>query len=192
SMSPDASRTSSSRGRNLYPHEVEELASRAEGIRKGCIVAFGLNDEASGTEKLVVVAETRERDAVRLGAMVAKVTELVSQGLGLPRDRVELSPPGSIPKTSSGKLRREETKHLYLAGTLSASRAPAWLQIVRLGTGTALRDFGRKIIAGIQRGLEILYGVYFFFAFLLWIVPTWAIVQFIKDHKKAGRFTSSA
>ena len=32
-------------GRNLYPHEVEELAARAEGIRKGCVVAFGLKDE---------------------------------------------------------------------------------------------------------------------------------------------------
>ena len=48
-------------GRNLYPHEVEELAARAEGIRKGCVVAFGFKDEASGTEKLVVVAESRER-----------------------------------------------------------------------------------------------------------------------------------
>jgi len=38
-------------GRNLYPHEVEELAARAEGIRKGCVVAFGLTDEAAGTEK---------------------------------------------------------------------------------------------------------------------------------------------
>ena len=120
-------------GRNLYPHEVEELATRAEGIRKGCVVAFGLNDEASGTEKLVVVAETRERDAARRAAIAAKVTEQVSQGLGLPPDRVELIPPGSIPKTSSGKLRREETKQLYLAGTLAAGRAPAWVQIARLG-----------------------------------------------------------
>ena len=103
-------------GRNLYPHEVEELAARAEGIRKGCIVAFGLKDEASGTEKLVVVAETRERDAARRGVIASAVTELVSQGLGLPPDRVELIPPGSIPKTSSGKLRREETKQLYLGG----------------------------------------------------------------------------
>jgi len=44
-------------GRNLYPHEVEELAARAEGIRKGCVVAFGLKDPGSGTEKLVIVAE---------------------------------------------------------------------------------------------------------------------------------------
>jgi fatty-acyl-CoA synthase len=179
-------------GRNLYPHEVEELAAHADGIRKGCIVAFGLKDEASGTEKMVVVAETRERDSARRAALASAVTDLISRGLGLPPDRVELIPPGSIPKTSSGKLRREETKQLYLAGTLSASRAPAWLQIARLGTGSIVRNAGRQILAGVERGLEILYGVYFRVVFLLWIVPTWVMVQFIKDHRKAGRFTSSA
>jgi 1-acyl-sn-glycerol-3-phosphate acyltransferase len=112
--------------------------------------------------------------------------------LGLPPDRVELIPPGSIPKTSSGKLRREETKQLYLAGTLSASRAPAWLQIARLGTGSAVRNFGQEIRAAAKRGLEILYGLYCAVVFSLWIVPTWAMVQFIKDPKEAGRFTSSA
>jgi 1-acyl-sn-glycerol-3-phosphate acyltransferase len=112
--------------------------------------------------------------------------------LGLPPDRVELIPPGSIPKTSSGKLRREETKQLYLAGTLSASRAPAWLQIVRLGTRSTLRNFGRGVVTSLKRGLEILYGLYFGVVFLLWIVPTWELVQLINDHKKAGRFTSSA
>ena len=178
-------------GRNLYPHEVEELAARADGIRKGCIVAFGLTDEATGTEKLVVVAETRERDAARRASLASAVTDLVSRGLGLPPDRVELIPPGSIPKTSSGKLRREETRQLYLAGTLSASRAPAWLQIARLGTGSALRNLRREILAGAKRGLEILYGVYCGVMFLLWIVPAWMMVQFIQDHKKAGRFTSS-
>src|SRR5205814_78996 len=84
-------------GRNLYPHEVEELTTRAEGIRKGCVVAFGLSDEGSGTEKLVVVAETRERDAARRSALASAVTDLVSRGLGLPPARVELIPPGSIP-----------------------------------------------------------------------------------------------
>jgi fatty-acyl-CoA synthase len=179
-------------GRNLYPHEVEDLAARADGIRRGCIVAFGLADEAAGTEKLVVVAETRERDAARRAALASAVTDLVSRGLGLPPDRVELIPPGSIPKTSSGKLRREETKQLYLAGTLSASRAPAWLQIARLGTSSTARNLGREILAGVKRGFEIFYGLYFGAVFLLWIVPTWMMVQFIRDHKKAGSFTSSA
>jgi fatty-acyl-CoA synthase len=179
-------------GRNLYPHEVEELAARAEGIRKGCIVAFGLKDEAAGTEKLVVVAESRESDTAKRAAIVAAVTEQVSRGLGLPPDRVEIIPPGSIPKTSSGKLRREETRQLYLAGKLSAAIRPAWMQIARLGAAGAVRSIGQTIISGVRRGLEILYGVYFAFVFSIWIVPTWLLVQLIKDEKAAGRFTSAA
>jgi 1-acyl-sn-glycerol-3-phosphate acyltransferase len=179
-------------GRNLYPHEVEELAARAEGIRKGCIVAFGLKDEASGTEKLIVVAESREREPARRAAIVAAVTEQVSQGLGLPPDRVELIPPGSIPKTSSGKLRREETKQLYSSGKLSAGKAPAWVQIARLATAGATRTIGAAIWSGVRRGLEILYALYFGVVFFLWIVPTWTIVNFISDFRKAGRFTSAA
>ena len=179
-------------GRNLYPHEVEELAARVEGIRKGCIVAFGVKDEATGTEKLIVVAESREREASRGAAMAAAVTEQVSQGLGLPPDRVELIPPGSIPKTSSGKLRREETKQLYLAGKLSEGKAPAWLQIAKLAAASGTRTAGSEIWSGLRRGLEILYGVYFCFVFLAWIVPTWIIVNFIKDQRKAGRFTTAA
>src|SRR5262249_49193619 len=89
-------------GRNLYPHEVEELAGRADGVRRGCVVALGLKDAGSGTEKLVVVAETREAQAARRSAIAAAVSREVAAGLGLPPDRVELVPPGSIPKTSSG------------------------------------------------------------------------------------------
>jgi fatty-acyl-CoA synthase len=179
-------------GRNLYPHEIEELASRADGIRKGCIVAFGLKDESSGTEKLIVVAEVRDRDAKRRAAIGAAVTDQISRGLGIPPDRVELIPAGGIPKTSSGKLRREETRKLFLAGTLAAERLPTWMQIARLSAGSALRSFGKMMVMGGKRALEMLYGVYFVIVFLLWIVPTWAIVYFFKDHRAAGRFTSSA
>jgi 1-acyl-sn-glycerol-3-phosphate acyltransferase len=179
-------------GRNLYPHEVEELAARADGIRKGCIVAFGTKDEASGTEKLIVVAESREPDESRRAAIAAVVTEKISQGLGLPPDKVELIPPGSIPKTSSGKLRREETKQLYLSGKLSAGRPPAWMQIVKLAIASTARTIGADVKAIVVRAGEILYGIYFGIAFLLWIVPCWAMVMFIKDHRKAGRFTSEA
>jgi fatty-acyl-CoA synthase len=179
-------------GRNLYPHEVEELAARVDGIRKGCIVAFGLKDESSGTEKLVVVAEVRERDARKLAVISAAVTDQISRGLGLPPDRVELLLPGSIPKTSSGKLRREETRQLFAKGSLAVGRAPAWLQIARLGAGGFLRNVGRTFASGFRRALEILYGLYFIVVFFVWIVPSCTIVRFIKDHRAAGRFTSAA
>ena len=179
-------------GRNLYPHEIEDLVARVEGIRKGCIVAFGLKDEASGTEKLVIAAEVREREPARQNAIAAAVTEQITRGLGIPPDRVELLPPGSIPKTSSGKLRREETRRLYVAGTLSAKRPAAWLQITRLGTSSALRGLEATAASAFNRALEILYGIYFVILFSLWIVPAWLGVKFVKDHRAAGRFTSSA
>ena len=179
-------------GRNLYPHEVEELASRVEGIRKGCIVAFGLRDQVSGTEKLIVAAEVRERDTARKTAIAAGVTQQIMRGLGIPPDRVELLAPGSIPKTSSGKLRREETRRLYLEGSLSATRPAAWLQIARLSIRGGLQSLGPTLRSAFARVGEIVYGVYFGIVFLFWIVPTWLAVQFIHDDRAAGRFTSSA
>ena len=179
-------------GRNLYPHEVEELAARAEGIRKGCVVAFGLQDHGAGTEKLVIVAESREADTAKRNALTAAIAEQVTRGLGLPPDRVELIPPGSIPKTSSGKLRRDETKQLYEAGTLTASKPPAWVQIARLGAGAYVKEGAQAVWSGIRTALEKIYGVYFIIVFFLWIVPSWMIVKQYKDHKAAGRFTSAA
>jgi fatty-acyl-CoA synthase len=179
-------------GRNLYPHEVEELVSRAEGTRKGCVVAFGLKDAESGTEKLVVVAESRLEDPAKKRALAAAINDEVTRGLGIPPDRVELIPPGSIPKTSSGKLRRDETKQLYLARTLGAGKAPAWVQIARLGTGTFLREAARKVWGTIRRGLEMIYGAYFCVVFILWIIPSCWIVSMYRDEKAAGRFTSAA
>ena len=179
-------------GRNLYPHEVEELASRAEGVRKGCVVAFGLLDEGTGTEKLMIAAESRESEPVRRAAIAAAITQLVSNGLGLPPDRVELIPPGSIPKTSSGKLRREETKRLYIANKLSARKAPAWQQIARLGTASVVHTVWRSVFTGARRVAELLYGVYTGIVFVLWIVPAWILLHLFSDQRRAGRFTSAA
>jgi fatty-acyl-CoA synthase len=179
-------------GRNLYPHEVEELASRVHAIRKGCVVAFGLQSQEDGTEKLVIVAETREENRAKRTALAASINEEVSRGLGMPPDRVELIRPGSIPKTSSGKLRREETKQLYVAGTLAAAKPPAWVQIAKLGTGSVLKGAASAVFQGIRTALEKIYGVYFFVVFISWIIPACAIVRLYKDHRAAGRYTSSA
>ena len=177
-------------GRNLYPHEVEELAARVEGIRKGCIVAFGLKDDASGTERLMVVAEAREANAARRAAIIAGITDQITKGLGLPPDRVELLPPGSIPKTSSGKLRREETKQLYLHGTLTRSKAPAWVQIARLAAASLWSNLGGAAKGVIHRFGQLVYSAYFALVFAVWLVCSWLVVLFITDPASVGRFTS--
>jgi 1-acyl-sn-glycerol-3-phosphate acyltransferase len=178
-------------GRNLYPHEVEELAARVDGVRKGCVVAFGVKDQSSGTEKLIVVAETRENHASRRAAIANAINLQISQGLGLPADRVELIPPGGIPKTSSGKLRREETRALFSAGSLSAERTPAWVQIARLGATGTLKNLFHMIAAAFRRAVQITYGIYVLALFAIWIIPAWFGVLFFHDPRTAGHYTSA-
>ena len=47
-------------------------------------------------------------------------------------------------------------------------------------------------LSGVKRGLEIMYGLILWWCLRLWIVPTWMIVQFFRDHRAAGRFTNGA
>jgi 1-acyl-sn-glycerol-3-phosphate acyltransferase len=175
-------------GRNIYPHEVEGIAAGVEGVRRGCVVAFGVRDAASGTERLVVTAEVRASDAGGKSRISRAITEQVAAGVGLPPDVVELVPPQSIPKTSSGKLRREETKRLYLAGTLGASRGPIWWQMTRLAVASSL-GFARRAFS---RTLEFLYGIYVGLIFAVWILPTWTLVRLAPSRDSAARITSRA
>ncbi len=119
-------------GHNIMPQEIEEAASGVQGVRKGCVAAFGVRDSASGTERVVVVAETRATSKDDLGRIENEVILRVTEAAGLPPDQVELVPPQSIPKTSSGKIRRNETRRLYESGALRATRRAPWLQIARL------------------------------------------------------------
>ena len=122
-------------GRNIVPQEVESATADVAGVRRGCIAAFGSVDAATGTERMVVVAETRataRNDILRIEAAVVKG---VDDRLGIPPDKVVLVPPHSIPKTSSGKIRRNETRILYESGQLRAGKRPPWVQLLRLWLG---------------------------------------------------------
>ena len=131
-------------GRNLYPYDFEQAAGDLEGVRRGCVALFSARaprgTAAAGTERLVVVAETRESAPERKAAIRAALNELSNERLGQPMDEVVLAPPHTVLKTSSGKIRRRAMADLYesgeLAGARSASR-PLWLRIVRLAAGGA-------------------------------------------------------
>ncbi len=141
-------------GRNIVPQEVEAAAAEVPGVRRGCIAAFGLTDEATGTERLVVAAETRATRADELEKIELAVLEKIDSVLGIPPDLVLLVRPHAIPKTSSGKIRRNETRNLYLSGKLNASKRAPWVQIVRLKFehfGSWLRLGTRRMTARLQR-----------------------------------------
>ena len=64
-------------GRNVIPQEVEEAAGGVDGVRRGCVVAFGLANDRQGTESVVVVAETRETSPQSAQRIEAEVREKI-------------------------------------------------------------------------------------------------------------------
>jgi fatty-acyl-CoA synthase len=101
-------------GRNVFPQDVEKAVGRAEGVRAGNVIAFGVHGR-HGKESLVVVAESRSSD---VESVKADVAARVRQAVGLPPKDVLLVAPGSLPKTSSGKLQRVLCRQRYLAEEL--------------------------------------------------------------------------
>jgi acyl carrier protein len=113
-------------GRNVSAQEVEDVVAAVPGIRRGCVAAFGVHDPALGTERLVVVAETREPEGSARDRLQRAVVEHVVGALGTPPDVVVIAKPGTVPKTSSGKIRRSAARDAYLQGTLGQRRAGVW------------------------------------------------------------------
>jgi 1-acyl-sn-glycerol-3-phosphate acyltransferase len=159
-------------GRNIYPQEVEEAVGSLAGIRKGCVAVFGSPDPASGTERLVVVAETREADAAALEALRGRVQDAVVGLLGEPADDVVLSAGRVVLKTSSGKVRRAASRELYETGA-TAQTAPraVWLQVARLVLAGLLPQARRGLRAAVDRLLGICAaGSFLPFAVLAWLL----------------------
>ena len=124
-------------GRNVYPAEVEALATEVDDVRKGCVAAFGVPGALTGSEDLVVVAETRVKDPEILRKLATEIKKRVHAGIEISPDVVELVPPRTIPKTPSGKLRRATTRDRFLDGALIPKRLPAWMQVARLAGAAA-------------------------------------------------------
>jgi 1-acyl-sn-glycerol-3-phosphate acyltransferase len=119
-------------GRHIHPEEIEVVVGDLEDIRKGCVAAFGAADARTGTERLIVVAETRLTDPDALAALRQRVGEAATRLLEAPPEEIMLVPPGSVPKTSSGKLRRAATRDLFQQGRLGVRPRSASRQIIRL------------------------------------------------------------
>ena len=132
-------------GHNLFPQELEEAISALPGVRKGGVAVFAATDARTGTERLVVLAETRERDAAARSRMQAEINNLSVDLLGMPVDDIVLAPPRTVLKTSSGKLRRAACRELYERQRIGSTQRAPWLQMARLSLvgGTAQ---GRRMV----------------------------------------------
>ena len=136
-------------GRNIYPYELEDAAGDLDGIRKGCVAVFAGKDQRTGTERLVVVAETRETDPQRRDALVDRINELAVSVIGMPTDDVVLAAPRTVLKTSSGKIRRSATAELYNNNKLNPAGSGMAVQMARLlavSIGPQLRYWRRRLV----------------------------------------------
>lgn len=159
-------------GQHIYPQEVEEAVGEVPGIRKGCVAVIGAADPRTGTEGLVVVAETREADAGKLEGLRAKAGEAAARLLQAPPEEILLVPPHAVPKTSSGKIRRAAARQLYERGEFAKRHRGVRMQIVSLALSGALSALCRW-----QRtALELAYAGYWWAMVGLFAAVTWPLI----------------
>jgi acyl-CoA synthetase (AMP-forming)/AMP-acid ligase II len=107
------------RGRSHSPVEAEQAADAVEGVRTGCVVAASHMPEGAGGEELVLLVEARrdvsESDFPVIGKAVERAVLAATQ---LRADHVAVLAAGSLPRTSSGKLRRQEALQRWCRGAL--------------------------------------------------------------------------
>ena len=159
-------------GRNIYPYELEQAVGEIDGIRRGCVAVFGGSDPGSGTERLVVVAETRETEHAARAALSERVEALTSELLGLPADDVVIAAPGTVLKTSSGKIRRVALRDLYDRGALEPRRRAVWLQLARLAMAS-LAPLARRAW---RRAGELAFAGYVWGLFAALLAVAWPMV----------------
>ena len=162
-------------GRNVYPPELEEVVGNIEGIRNGCVAAFAAKDQRLATERLVILAETRETDANIKQDLERQISVLSSDLIGLPADEIILAPPHTVLKTSSGKVRRSACRELYEQNMLGQAPKAFWLQITR----TTLRSMlpaTRRLGQGL---VNRVYAAYSWALFSALACTTWLCVMLL-------------
>jgi 1-acyl-sn-glycerol-3-phosphate acyltransferase len=170
-------------GRNIYPQEVEEAVADVPGVRRGCVAAFGVEDARTGTEQLVVVAESRQQSDSGRSELSQAIVARVTDAIGIPPDQVFVAPPGAIPKSSSGKIRRSATKESFADGRLGRGRAPAAWQLAGLAGGA--------IVWRLTSALRWLGALAHTAWALLWVLvaipASWLAVRFAGNRTQARR-----
>jgi acyl-CoA synthetase (AMP-forming)/AMP-acid ligase II len=110
------------RGANHAPEEFEAALAGLPGLRPGCAVALGFTPPEGGEALLVLAERARGAAAGDDGALEAAVRRAVSARTGVQPHTVALLAPGTLPRTSSGKLRRQEALRRHQAGALAPPR----------------------------------------------------------------------
>ena len=107
-------------GQNYYPHDIESIAQRAEGLELGKVVAAGVRAKGASTDDLILFVLHR-MDMKEFMPMAAQVTRLVNEHTGL--EVAHVVPVKRVPKTTSGKIQRHLLEEDYVNGVYAAELA---------------------------------------------------------------------
>jgi len=179
-------------GRNIHPQEVEDVVGDVDGVRRGCVAAFAVCEPGAGNgeEHLVVMAETRlpEADEAAREALRERVRAAAADVVGLAPDRVVLVPPRTVPKTSSGKIRRAAARHMVETGALEAPGRALWWQVTRLALAGVIPRL-RDRLAGLSARA---YGLWFWAVLALVAPPVLAVVWALPVRALRRRFVRAS
>ena len=129
------------RGANHAPEEFEAAVDELDGVRTGCAVAVGFVPAGEDDEVLAMLVETT-MDAP--WTMADEVASRVQERTRIRPAHVALLAPGTLPRTSSGKLRRREARTQWLAGTLSPPKKVNAMRLLVAAANGELRHARAK------------------------------------------------
>jgi acyl-CoA synthetase (AMP-forming)/AMP-acid ligase II len=109
-------------GKNIYPQDLELLAYEVSGVHAGRASAFGIFNDATGTEDVVLVAEVESDDPAELQRISDGIRQAVTRGSAVALRHVHLVRPPWLVKTSSGKTARSANREKFLREMQAAGR----------------------------------------------------------------------
>jgi 1-acyl-sn-glycerol-3-phosphate acyltransferase len=184
-------------GRHIHPDELESAIGAIPGVRKGCVAVFGSTDTATGTERVIVLAETHVQRAEDRESLRQSIIATTLGLLGEPPDDVALAAPHTVLKTSSGKIRRAASREIYESKHYGPMHQHGTgVQLLHLALSTA-RPMSQRAV---HRILDLLYGAYFWAVFgllggttfLLSLLPLPAQTIWSIGHRAARSFLRMA
>lgn len=99
-------------GRNIWPQDMERLAEEQPEVRIGDVTAF-VAPHPDGGEHVVMLVQCRLTEDGRRNDLVSRLQHMIHSEFGI-NCRIELVPPKTLPRTSSGKLSRSEARRRFI------------------------------------------------------------------------------
>jgi acyl-CoA synthetase (AMP-forming)/AMP-acid ligase II len=138
-------------GQNYAPSDIENAAAEVVGLRRGRIVAFSA-PRSEGGEALHIVAEASPLRWRPLKEVEADVRKAVRRAIGLSAATVTIVAPGSLERTSSGKIKRRACAEAHRSGALAVLSTRAEF----LSYWLARRS--NVLLLSVRRALQLVFG----------------------------------